>query len=544
VLVRCSAALLLLTSTALAQSVPGTADDPLASLTMLPEVVDAPLYPGLVLRGGEPADSMVLLDGFELPTTFHGETGLRSLLIPGTSSTQIRRVVFGNGRASGFVMLEPKAPGLGKTTWLSSSDIGFRDSYSRPPRTWNGRRVPFGNGALRAAYGLDRGVYIDAFLHLRRGTTSSEQSLTYVASGFDVLVGRIVFRSKHRRGSWTVNAAASTMTDVNRTSIDGRVEVSHSGPAAGLRQVTWFLGVDSENSRYDLDRIYWTPDLGAWGTVTARLSSNIVARGGVRMDAFLRTHDVAIQPRASIMARFGERELELEAGAFRRPAEKIFELPLDLHPERTTQLSARFTQGWSKGRNAAIASLTGFYADRTHLITRDSIGVLGNNGFATANGVELHAVGTRHPWIGLVGLSLSSSTRRDYFRARQRPSDFDQPMRFDSVIVYRAKRWQVSARFSLSSGLPYTPVVESTYDSDADAYVPVFGFTNSERLPWMHSLDIRGDIKLGKHWTAFADIRNAYAASTALGYQYSYDYKTRLETTLPILPYVGLRGDF
>jgi hypothetical protein len=543
VLVRCSAALLLLTSTAHAQSVPGTADDPLVSLTMLPEVVDTPLYPGLVLRGGDPADSMVLLDGFELPTTFHSETGLRSLLIPGTSSTPIRRVVFGNGRASGFVMLEPKAPGLGKTIWLSSSDLGFRDSYAHPPTKWNGRRVPFGAGALRLGLDWYSGAYIDAYLHLRRRTTTSEQSLTYVAS-MPVLAGRIVFRSKHRRGSWTVNAAASTMTDVNRTSIDGRVEVSHSGPAAGLRQVTWFLGLDSENSRYDLDRIYWTPDLGAWAAVTARLSSNIFARGGVRMDAFIRTHDFAIQPRASIVGRFGERELELEAGAFRRPAEKIFELPLDLHSERTTQVSARFTQGWSKGRDATLASVTGYYIDRTRLIAPDSLGVLGNNGFATAKGVEVQTLRSSGQWIGMFGVSLSSSVRRDYFRARVRPGNFDQPLRFDSLLMYRAKRWQVSGRFSLSSGLPYTPVVESTYDSDSDSHMPVFGFTNSERLPWMHSLDIRGDIRLSKHWTAFADIRNAYAASTALGYQYSYDYKTRLETTLPILPYVGLRGDF
>jgi hypothetical protein len=100
-------------------------------------------------------------------------------------------------------------------------------------------------------------------------------------------------------------------TSMHRLSIDGRLEASHTGSAAGLRQLTWSFGLDSANSRYDLDRVYWTPDLGTWVVASAALSKNIVARGGVRMDAFLRTHDVATQPRASIRARFGTSEIEL-----------------------------------------------------------------------------------------------------------------------------------------------------------------------------------------------------------------------------------------
>jgi hypothetical protein len=536
VLVRCSSLALI---AALASPVradwvapPGTADDPLTALTLLPEVVDAPLYPGLVLRGGDPADTMVMLDGFELPTTFHGTTGLRSLLIPETVSTPIARDVFALGRASSYLLLQSHAaPTI--------------DSYRFSNADFNGR-FRFGEvGSAAARTGYLPQVYIDTFAHVENRTPSSRQALTILTSSYDASLGRIVARTQHRKGAWRFFAALSPMADtsMHRLSIDGRLEASHTGSAAGLRQLTWSFGLDSANSRYDLDRVYWTPDLGTWVVASAALSKNIVARGGVRMDAFLRTHDVATQPRASIRGRFGTSEIELEAGAFRRPAEKRFELPLDLNPERTTQLSARFTRSWFAKRDGVVASITGYYVDRTRLITPDSTGSLGNNGLATAKGVELQAFGVRGRWIVMLGTSLSSSMRRDYFRARERPSDFDQPVRLDAFAIYRAKRWHVSARFSLSSGLPYTPVVESGYDSDADSYVPVYGFTNSERLPWMHSLDIRGDIKLSRFWSAFAEIRNAYAASTALGYQYSFDYKQRLDVTLPILPYVGLRCD-
>jgi hypothetical protein len=534
VLVRCSAALLLIASTAQADvSVPGAADDPLVSLTMLPEVVDAPLYPGLVLRGGDPSDTMVMLDGFELPTTFHGKTGLRSLVIPGTSSGVIARDVFAFGRASSYLLLQPRDPPAIDSYRFSTTDFGGRSRFSEHT-----------SAAARTGYS-PQAFYIDTFAHLENRTSSSRQALTVLTSNFDASLARIVARTQHRKGAWRLFAALSPMVDtsVHRLSIDGRLEATHTGPAAGLRQVTWSFGLDSANARYELDRVYWTPDLGAWVVASAALSKNIVARGGVRTDAFLRTNDVATQPRASIRARFGHREIELEAGAFRRPSEKRHELPLDLNPERTTQVSAKLTQSWFARREGVVATIAGYYVDRTRLVAPDSTGTLGNNGFSTAKGVEMQAFGVRGRWIGMLGMSLSSSMRRDYFRARERPSDFDQPVRLDSFAIYHAKRWSVSARFSLSSGLPYSPIVESTYDSDADSYVPVYGFTNSERLPWMHSLDVRGDIRLGKHWTAFAELRNAYAASTALGYQYSYDYKQRLDVTLPILPYVGLRAD-
>jgi hypothetical protein len=146
--------------------------------------------------------------------------------------------------------------------------------------------------------------------------------------------------------------------------------------------------------------------------------------------------------------------------------------------------------------------------------------------------------------MGYVAASVSTSTRRDYPRGRVRSADFDQPVRLDSMIGYQTRRWRLTARFSLSSGLPYTPIVESTYDSDGDSYSPVLAFTNTARLPWMHSLDIRADIALGRGVRAFAELRNAYAASTALGYEYSYDYKKRLDITLPILPFFGFSYNF
>src|SRR6476620_11362200 len=84
VFVRCSLLLALLASPAAAapaDDVPGTGGDPIVALTQLPEFVDAPLFPGLSVRGDDPANTQVLIDGFEVPVLFHDDRALRSAII-------------------------------------------------------------------------------------------------------------------------------------------------------------------------------------------------------------------------------------------------------------------------------------------------------------------------------------------------------------------------------------------------------------------------------------------------------------------------------
>jgi hypothetical protein len=312
---------------------------------------------------------------------------------------------------------------------------------------------------------------------------------------------------------------------------------------AGLRRLVWQLGIDSLNGHHtaDDDHIIWTPDEALWSRVIAHMSPGIIATAGVRIDAFLRGGDIATQPRASIQAAVTKRShITLRAGAYRRPPERDDELAASyLHPERTTALEAQLDHGISAHESM---SLTGYYTDRTHLIVRDPYGALANTAFETAQGIELVAVSVRGPWNAFLGASWSSARHHDFFRAADRPSDFDQPLRVNALLRYRARRWRVTGRFELSSGLPYTPVVESTYDADADRYEPVYGLPYTARLPLHHELSIRADVRVDRHFSAFLDLHNAYAAQTAVGYEYSYDYKRRLDVTLPILPFVGLRG--
>jgi hypothetical protein len=515
--------------------VPGTGGDPIVALTLLPEVVDAPLFPGLSVRGDDPANTKVLFDGFELPVLFHDDRALRSTIIANAfSNIAIDRDEVELGRGTSFVTLTPSTTSRLAVVQGSDFDATVATPLNNPPLI-----LP-GYAAARFNYSFDELESLEETAAFLRTHGHWKDSLSVFATVDELhgFVGRLVARTRYSQGGWHVAGAVSPVFG-NATGVGTRAEVGRIGAGAGLQFLEWRAGIESRHEELGGT---WVNDVAAWSSLRAKLSANIVANGGVRIDAFLRGEDIATQPRGSLQWRDDNSNVKLEAGAFRRPPEKPAELAFEfLHPERTTQIVATVQHNFHADKDSLLgAELAGFYIDRTHLVARDSAGNWGNTGTGTSKGVELKALFIEGAWQALLGASLSSSLRRDYPRGRERSADFDQPVRIDALVRYARKRWRVGARFSLSSGLPYTPIVESTYDSDADSYEPELAFTNSGRLPWMHGLDVRADVYLGRGFIAFAELRNAYAASTALRYEYSYDYKQRLAVTLPILPYVGI----
>lgn len=541
-LARCSAtALLLLTASAAAEpaasDVPGTGGDPILALGVLPDIVDAPLVPKLVRRGVD--DTLFLFDGFELPHMFHDRT--RSIIAGGSLADLHADEDVAYGRGVTLIELSPKnaAPRAATVTLRDLEVIA-----GTPASGVSGRISPFDTSYTNPYSDLAGAIqFWSGHRKYRFAAILAQES----QPSSKPLVVRDVFTVEDVHGRWHTRVAASALLDwedpTNRSSYDARASTEYVSSPAGLTRLAWQIGIDSQNGRHSVEgkHIVWTPDEALWSHVIAHMSPGIVATAGVRVDAFLHGGDIATQPRASIQAAVTKRShVTLRAGAYRRPPERADELAASyLHPERTTALEAQFDQ--KLGEREAIA-VTGYYIDRTHLIVRDPYGALTNTAFETAQGVEVVAVSVRGPWNAFLGASWSSARHHDFFRAADRPSDFDQPIRVDALLRYRARSWRVAARFELSSGLPYTPVVESTYDADADRYEPVYGLSNTARMPLHHELSIRADVRLNRHFSAFLDLHNAYAADTAVGYDYSYDYKQRLDVTLPILPFVGLRG--
>jgi outer membrane receptor protein involved in Fe transport len=362
--------------------------------------------------------------------------------------------------------------------------------------------------------------------------------------------------------------------DTKSPALTTRAEVSRTAAEfAGLTSVEWRTGVETVTTRHSIDLAaprerregeppaiddpmdltatyagtVETANVAGWTHAAASLDERVKVAGGLRVDAYTRANDLAVQPRGELQFKIAAPlTARLAAGSYSRPAEYQTEL---LDPELKAE-RARQVMGGLLYEPIAGLRVQGslYHTKRTSLVTRDAMGVLGNEGRGTTYGAELLATLNRGAWFGWLTYSYSHSTRVDLPGDAVRLFDYDQPHSLNAAGSYKRGRWQFGARFRLHSGLPTTPVVDATYDSDANLYYPVYGAVNSVRAPIHHQLDIRidrtskwGPIKI----TQFLDIQNVYLNDTVVGYLYGFDYTQRAAfRTLPILPTAGLRGEF
>ena len=125
----------------------------------------------------------------------------------------------------------------------------------------------------------------------------------------------------------------------------------------------------------------------------------------------------------------------------------------------------------------------------------------------------------------------------------------DQPLVVTAIASYELpRRWRLGGRARLTSGIPYTPVVNKVYDLDAREFFPVYGERDSERLPWFWSLDVRVDKEWQfKNWSfaIYLDLQNATNTRNVEVVGWTYDYGAADPVrSLPILPAFGLRGEW
>jgi TonB family protein len=306
---------------------------------------------------------------------------------------------------------------------------------------------------------------------------------------------------------------------------------------------------------------------GAWAEARIRLLPNLSLTPGVRADLYhygpTEPHTSwTLSPRLTIRWDLSER-LALKAGiglysegARNGDAAYPFGNPAVL-PERA----------WQATLGAEVRPLPGvfisaetFYKRLYDLIVRtdavETVGgvtraqILDNAGTGRVFGLELLVrKELTERFFGWVAYTLSRSDRIDRPGEPHRLFDFDQTHNLTVIASYKlGGGWQIGGRLRLISGNPDTPVIGARYLANFDAYVPIYGATNSLRVPTFHQLDVRID----KTWTfdawmldAYLDVLNAYNHRSIEGSAYSYDYSQHAYFEgLPVIPTLGLKGSF
>ncbi|MDB4953622.1 MAG: TonB-dependent receptor [Myxococcales bacterium] len=462
--------------------------------------------------------------------------------------------------------LIPKDADLALTTVPRYYDEQFRIDHTFSPR-W---RVRFSS------------VGSDDKLELFTNKAQSPDKRFFNRTRFIRLTSAAMFHDGPWYGSFALSGIAqefvfergiSQYVNVRQPNVTARTEITRTAKdAGGLTNFEWRVGAEAAIGRTTIDLALpqerregqpmgtdnpndtsqrfngsiWTPDFATWTAVSANLDPRIRFTTGVRVDAFARINDYAIQPRGELQIKLTPAvTARLSAGAYARPPEYQGELLFsNIHPEKSTQTIAGLQYEPREGFRLQ-SSL--YYSDRTSLLTYAPDGrSLLNQGRGITYGAELFATVRSGPWFGFLSYSYSHSTRVDFPRAAERLFDFDQPHSLNLALSWKKGKWQLGGRFQLYSGLPNTPVQTAVFDSDANIYTPIFGAVNSDRTPIHNQLDLR----LDRYWkwgpvqmSYFLDVQNVYLNDSVIAYFYSYDYSQRAAfKSLPIIPSMGFRG--
>jgi TonB family protein len=316
--------------------------------------------------------------------------------------------------------------------------------------------------------------------------------------------------------------------------------------------------VTTPSSAFDRQALFFAPAL--YSEFDLRPSSRLQLISGVRADYTLENARLDISPRLVARyklaaGRFGT-TLKAGSGLFHQ-APGLLEFLLkspdtDLRSQRSFQNSLGIEQPLTE---QVTLSLEGFFNLLDNLVSRqpDARGVLQYNNFGKGRifGSELllrYAADDR--FFGWISYTLSRSERSWVPGEPVTLFEFDQTHILTALGSYELGRgWEIGGRFRYVTGNLYTPCSSSLFSSTGSAYVCVPAAINSQRLPAFHQLDIRIDKRFQFRNFAlgvYLDLINVYNRQNPDLIQYNYDFsQSRPETaSLPIVPSLGIRGEF
>jgi TonB family protein len=392
-------------------------------------------------------------------------------------------------------------------------------------------------------------------------TTSAEFNVTLARSHqrfqdgvFDVdtiahgMIGRAEVRQR-----LLPNLTLRTGLDVQVApyTIEGQVpeEGGPSAPPLGS-------GLARPTRTFDQEKLFFQPALYA---ELATRAKRLEVVSGVRLDYTHATRKFDVSPR--LTARYDlnaapRTTLKGGSGIFSQ-APNLFQLTLSDDPK-----TLRSPYNWQNslgieqqlGQHVEL-SVEGFYNVMNDLVVRrsGSDGVLryDNTGTGRVYGAEamLRYVAD-DDFFGWLSYTLSRSERTWEPGGPSQLFYADQPHVLTVLGSYNlGKGWELGARFRLVSGNLYTPCVGGVYSSSSTAYLCVNGEQNSERLETFHQLDVRID----KRWVfsaftlgIYLDLINSYNHIAQDSPDYSFDFSQMgtASLSLPIVPSLGIRGEF
>jgi TonB family protein len=151
--------------------------------------------------------------------------------------------------------------------------------------------------------------------------------------------------------------------------------------------------------------------------------------------------------------------------------------------------------------------------------------------------------------VAWLSATVSRSERVKRVDSPTKLFEYDQTLILTALASHQLpKRWRIGGRIRFSTGNPFTPVVNRTYDLDSRQFRPVYGELDSRRIQPFFATDLRIDKDfVFKTWTltTYLDVQNLTPVPNVelLGYNFDYSAEDPVNG-IPPIPAFGLRGEW
>lgn len=289
--------------------------------------------------------------------------------------------------------------------------------------------------------------------------------------------------------------------------------------------------------------------LDQWELFPPMLSVNT----GLRWEYFDVSHQLVWSPRLSFSLTLDEKSVLKGAwGYYRQFPKDPVQMDADNgNPDLKAQQAIHYILGIE--RQIAYNVLTRFelyYKDLHRLIVKNPFTNYANTGTGWSYGAEIFIQKRVAGYVdGWISYSYSISRRKDEPQAKEYDPMQDQRHTVSAVInIHPHRKWDISLKWLLYSGRPYTPLDSVVYIPASDGYFPIEGAINSERLPSYQRLDIRADYWFKWRTIPFSiyfEVLNIYNHQNIYDYIWDEDYSRRSASyQFPLLPTFGVSVKF
>ena len=533
------------------RSMPGALGDPLRALVNLPGTTRSPLETGwLLVRGGEPRNTAVYVDGVRVPLVYHlgGYTSVlhpalidRVEFLPGGGSVRYGRSLAGTvnvvtrapaaapeARAGAnlvFAGIYGSAP-IGKNgTFSASARRSYLDAVLTPVLPDGaGSSIPrFWDWQARVGMGRDHTLYGFGYADTLSLPTGDGGTAT-----LEVATERLHHTSRIEVEGRTLRVSPFLAWENLRFDVEDWGQVSrreHWG--GGLRAeleddgrgpMGTTAGLDAEAFAATLrsDEVQRTaavamPDLYA----DLRFGEGTVFTAGLRLDTLVVADQpvrAGLSPRLSARLPLGPRAMiEAEAGVRHEPPawELVLGLPEGAALELDESWGGSVTATWEEG---PVDLTVEAYARHMSRITGVEADGSVDQGEGRAFGLEGSAAWAFGRFTAMGRVALSRSERREDVGLAWLPSTYDQPVTLGLVGSADLGRfWTLAGRFRYATGTYVGAETLSVVDALTQSNREVEPVQN--RVEDYHTLDLKAAKRfVFRTWRldAFLDVQNVY----------------------------------